>query len=187
MAPLRLAHWGKWPDIPLAFGAARIMRDIRNDLRERLANVNGRYADEMVKYDDEIQRLHESHREVLDSLDRERAALQQMLELEESREGAPLSISADPPKPFRVSLADFLITKIYAHGPLSKDEIREQADRAGYFDELDGRTFHTTLMNITKGGKLQRLADGRYAHPRPTGSLFGIEAKQKEEEMTHLM
>jgi hypothetical protein len=164
------------------------MRDIRNDLRERLASVASRYADEMVRYDEEIQRLHSSHRKALDSLDRERAALQQMLALEESREDAPFSIQANPAVPFRVALADFIITKIHAYGPLSKDQLRQEAESAGYFDEMDGRTFHTTLMNITKGGKLQRLADGRYAHPRPANTLFGLgEVERKGEEMTRLM
>ena len=55
------------------------MRDIRTDLRERLASVNGRYADEMVDYDRKLGELQECHRQAIAVLERERAVLEQLL------------------------------------------------------------------------------------------------------------
>jgi hypothetical protein len=148
------------------------MRDIRTDLKERLAAVAGRYADAMVEYDRQREALEEAHSKTIAALDRERAALEQMLAIEEGRTGAaPLTEARRAAR--LVPLADFMVTKVHAHGPLDKDQLRAEANLAGYFSEADGRTFHTTLMNITKCGRLIRLPDGRYAFPdRQPETLF---------------
>jgi hypothetical protein len=52
------------------------MRDIRTDLRERLASVAGRYSDEIAEYNRKLEALEKSHKETLTALARERAALQ---------------------------------------------------------------------------------------------------------------
>jgi hypothetical protein len=164
------------------------MRDIRNDLRERIAAVSSRYAEAMGDYEQQRDALEGGHRKLIAELDRERAALQQMLTIEEQRDGLPTTGTKRPAR--LVSLADFMVTKIHAHGPLDKDQLRAEADLAGYFSdgEGDGRTFHTTLMNITKGGRLIRLPDGRYAFPeRKAGALFGMGEPTKEDGMKTLM
>jgi hypothetical protein len=51
------------------------MRDIREDLRERLAVIEGRYADAMVTFQQEVETLHKQHQETIIALERERAAI----------------------------------------------------------------------------------------------------------------
>jgi hypothetical protein len=154
------------------------MRDIRYDLRERLASISGRYADELSKYDEKREALERLHRETIAALERERMAIEQLLAIEEERQGIPPT-SAEARKTARlVPLADFLITKVYTHGPIEKDQLREEVNLAGYFAEGNGRTFHTTLMNVTKCRRLIRLPDGRYACPhRDSVALFGVGAE----------
>ena len=49
------------------------MQDIRKDLRERLASVIGRYADEITEYNRKLTDLEKSHQETLTALAGERA------------------------------------------------------------------------------------------------------------------
>jgi hypothetical protein len=60
------------------------MRDIRKDLRERLASVLGRYADEITEYDRKRTDLEISSK-TLTALAGERAALEQLLAVEDAR------------------------------------------------------------------------------------------------------
>lgn len=148
------------------------MRDIRQDLRERLAEIAGRYADEMADYVRKRESLEQSHTAAVAELERQKHALEQMLSIEIGRHGASPREAEIKTTAHRVALADFLVTKVHAHGPMEKDQLRAEADLAGYFEEGNGRTFHTTLMNITNGGRLVRLPDGRYAFPQREPILF---------------
>ena len=143
------------------------MRDIRADLRDRHSAVMGRTADEHDRYARARDTLEAEHKKELEALDRERKALEALLTIEEERDGAvPLA----PPlgRPI-LPLGEFLTTKVHAHGPMDKDELRSEADLAGYFDDVtNGRTFHTTLMNFVKHGKIVQLPDGKYAYPART-------------------
>jgi len=156
------------------------MRDIRDDLHERLNAIDSRYADEMRDYDGKREALDTAHRSCIADLTRERDALAALLALEDRKAGAGTAPVLKPR--ILVPLGDFLITKAAAYGAVTKDELRTEADAAGYPEAKSGRSFHFVLMNIAKAGKLTRLADGRYAHPSPSpalGSLFG--SKQEEE------
>jgi hypothetical protein len=157
------------------------MRDIRHDLRERLATISGRYADELAKYEETRLALEQQHRDTMAALDRERAALEQLLTIEEEREGI-VPGSAESRRTARlVPLADFLMTKVYTHGPIEKDHLRHEANLAGYFAERNGRTFHATLMNLTKCSRLIHLSDGKYAcPPRDSTPLFSTGAEWTE-------
>jgi hypothetical protein len=163
------------------------MRDIRHDLRERLAALNGRYVDEMVQYDQKREALEEGHRTAITTLERERLAVEQLLAIEEERQGiAPAA--AEARKTARlVPLADFLIAKAYTHGPIDKDQLREEANLAGYFAEGNGRTFHATLMNVTKCGRLVHRPDGRYAVPDGPAATLDAVDQTMEGEMQTLM
>jgi hypothetical protein len=161
------------------------MRDIRNDLKERMAGVASRYADAMVDYERQRGELEKTHTLTITSLDRERAALEQLLVIEDQRNGIEPSEIKRTAR--LVPLADFMVTKVHTHGPLEKDQLRSEADLAGYFADGNGRTFHLTLMNITNAGRLTRLSDGRYAFPeREPNSLFGMD-QSKEANMKTLM
>lgn len=118
---------------------------------------------------------------MITELTRERDALSALLALENRKAGD----AGEPVTKSRtlVPLSDFLITKAAAFGAIGKDDLKSEAEAAGYPEAQNGRAFHFTLMNITKAGKLIRLPDGRYAHPSPVplGSLF---ATVQEEEAT---
>jgi hypothetical protein len=158
------------------------MRDIRADLRERLAAVAGRYADEMAEFDRQMDALQARHRERITALERERATLEQLLSIEDRRSGADNQPVLQETRPRLVPLADFLVTKAHAHGPLTKEDLRTEASLAGYFRDGNGRTFHTTLMNITRHRRLIQLPDGRYSFPQHTGALlFGVTQPETEE------
>jgi hypothetical protein len=164
------------------------MRDIRHDLRERLANISARYLDEMYEYDQKREALEEGHRTTIEGLDRERTAVEQLLKVEEERHGAsPGEVEARKTARL-VPLATFIETKVHAHGPMDKDQLRAEANLAGYFIDGNGRTFHATLMNIAKCGRVLQLPDGRYAFPeRPARALDEDHDPATEDEMQTLM
>jgi hypothetical protein len=165
------------------------MRDIRQDLRERLAQIDARSADWFGEYDRKLEALSREHREMVSSLDREREAVKQMLDIEEARQGVPAGLIESRKTARLVALPDFIITSVRAHGPIDKDQLRSVIEAAGYFAEGNGRMFHTTLMNITKAGRLSLLADGRYALPseRKASTLFEGDNATSEEGARTLM
>ena len=160
------------------------MRDIRNDLRARLAAIDGRRVDETHRYVEALETIERDYKALIESLDREKAVVRQLLEIEERRELALPALDHRPAD--SIPLLDFQLSTVRTLGPMEKDELRAKAHEGGYFDGASGRTFHTTLMNITKGGKLQTLPDGRYAIPVVDG-LFEIGGETKEADMRTLM
>lgn len=156
------------------------MRDIREDLHERLADLDTRYADEMRSYDEKRSVLDAEHGRVIAEITRERDALSVMVAVEDRKAGTPAPIDIKPRA--LVPLSDFLITKAAAYGAVSKDELKAEAEAAGYPEAKSGRQFHFVLMNVTKAHKLHRLPDGRYAHPNPSPALSGLFAQRETEE-----
>jgi hypothetical protein len=159
-------------------------RDIRHDLRERLGIIAGRYADAISEYEEKRNALDQNYRETIKALDHERAVIDQLLQIEESRHGGPPADVAIRKTARLVALGDFLVTKVHAHGPLDKDQLRQEATLAGYFADGNGRKFHTTLMNITNGGRLIRLPDGRYAFPQRDQTPLFEETGETDEPKT---
>lgn len=154
------------------------MRDIRNDLRERLADLDRKQAHQTKTYQAEILRIEEEHRAAIKEIETERAALKQLLAIEDHRSATShnFTMCLDP----RIPLAEFLIAKVSTCGRMGKEALRSAAEEAGY---VDGRTFHTTLMNITKGRRLHQNADGSYVlPPLGDGALFES-SLTKEEDM----
>ncbi|WP_425907164.1 hypothetical protein [Nitrobacter sp. TKz-YC02] len=154
------------------------MRDIRDDLRERLAAIQSAFNAAVDENEAQIVAIQAAYRQKVDAFERERQAVLQLLRIEEERsqpaevkEGQ--SVARQPALP----LSEFILTKLHAQGPMTKDQIRAEVDRAGYFDgEATGRTLHLTLMNISgSGGRVCRLIDGRYACQTKAGhqTLFG--------------
>lgn len=168
------------------------MRDIREDLRDRLAAIQAAYNEAVGEYDRELVALQSRFRQQVDALESERVAVLQLLKIEEERPGAAndqagVSNVRQPAFP----MAEFIITKLHAHGPMTKEEIRAQVGLAGYLDgEASGRTFHLTLMNISSGnGRVSRSPDGRYAF-QPKGSqalLFGVAQATKGDTSPAIM
>jgi hypothetical protein len=128
------------------------MRDIRQDLKERLN------AAETVRAAAEKQ-LRAAQNEV--------DMLTALLNLEASRTvdivSGPERKSPDKP------VADFIMD-IIARAPSTKDEIKDYAAAARYFTVGDspGRIIHATLVNLVRAGRVKALRDGRYAEAAPT-------------------
>ena len=167
----------------LASNGKTAMRDIRNDLRERLASVLARYSDEITDYSRKCEALEAGHKKTLTALAAERTALEQLLAVEDERRGISMPTLAQKIATL-VPLKDFLVTKVQAHGPMEKDQLRAEAKLAGYLADGSGRTFHITLMNVTKRGPLMQLPDGRYAALNRERAMFD---QSQEGEMQALM
>lgn len=146
------------------------MRDIRDDLRERLKAADARLDDEKERYSAERNRVEAEHARNVEAIHEQRRALITILNAENEATGSP----AEPEfqaRNMRLPLKDHFITYVHTYGPQTKDDLKDAATRAGYFDEdsSGGRTAHAILMNLTTSGKLIRLPDGRYAAPNYSG------------------
>jgi hypothetical protein len=82
----------------------------------------------------------------------------------------PRAAPAAEPTPVAVAqaplpLADFLVRRVNEAGPLSKDDLRQLAVRAGYFQDAESatRSVHATLLGIVKGGRVRELPNGALA------------------------
>jgi hypothetical protein len=75
-------------------------------------------------------------------------------------EPAPVAAAPAP-----LPLADFLVRRVNEAGPLSKDDLRQLAVRAGYFQDAASatRSVHATLLGIIKGGRVRELPNGALA------------------------
>lgn len=78
----------------------------------------------------------------------------------QAAEPAPIAV---PPAP--LPLADFLVRRVNEAGPLSKDDLRQLAVRAGYFQDAESatRSVHATLLGIINGGRVRELPNGALA------------------------
>ncbi|WP_413990636.1 hypothetical protein ACMDCR_00300 [Labrys okinawensis] len=146
------------------------MRDIRRDLQERLEVAESKYRRYEETYNRERQKLEIEFQQQRASFERERNALLAIIDIESIRGGGETELPfppLPPPTGFRLPLGEFLITAIFTDGPLNKDDLREKAEAAGYFDddESAGRKLHATLMNITTAGKVVKDGDGNYTFP----------------------
>lgn len=142
------------------------MRDIREDLRDRLAAAQAALNAANDEHDNQMIALQADFRRKVSVIERERQAVLELLKIEEARCLPPgdQSEQRNVRHPM-LPLTEFIITKLHANGPMTKDEIKAEVERAGYLDgEVTGRTFHLTLMNISgTGGRISRLPDQRYA------------------------
>lgn len=78
----------------------------------------------------------------------------------QAAEPAPVAVAQAP-----LPLADFLVRRVNEAGPLSKDDLRQLAVRAGYFQDAESatRSVHATLLGIVKGGRVRELPNGALA------------------------
>lgn len=164
------------------------LRDIRKDLFDRLEIVDARHRAAMASYDEQRSALEErratleaEHRETVTRIDKDREALYRMLELEDARNGEEVALI--PRTRTLISLSEFLVVKVHAHGPITKDELKSEANAAGYFEDNNGRSFHTTLMNLVKHGKVTQLEDERYVFHTVSHGLFAPEREEASMQM----
>jgi hypothetical protein len=137
------------------------VRDIRDDLRERLKIVDLRSDEENERYGAARRHLEVEHAQAIQMLQEQRKALLVIINAES--EGSSPEQEIHRPA-MRLPLKDYFLTIISTRGPHSKDDLKEAAITAGYFSDgaNAGRATHATVMNITSSGTLRRLPDGRY-------------------------
>ncbi len=142
------------------------MRDIRDDLRERLKILDVRLAEETERYSAVRRELEADHMHKLEVIKAQSDAIITLLNAENESNGFPIEPVQSLPG-MRLPLKDYFLTLTYTRGPLTKDDLRDAANRAGYFDDdaSAGRVTHATIMNLVSSGRLVRLSDGGYAKP----------------------
>lgn len=160
------------------------MRDILDDLAERLQEAERRFLEIRDAHDHERHRIEAAFQRDVAAFEKERSALASLLEIEAARKGVSVRRIEKPKPAYRLPLPDFFVTAVHKRGRATKDDLREAAEEQGYFDngESGGRQTHTTLMNLANAGKLLRLEDGSYSLPTPAHNLFGL-GRSKEAEM----
>jgi hypothetical protein len=111
------------------------LKDIRPELKLRLD-----YALSQSNY----------HQETAKTLAAEAEDLTRMLQREDARfntvEAVAFAVPATP-------LDDFVL-KTLTTQPMTKDQLRECALKAGYNGENLGRSIHAVTINLTRGGKI---------------------------------
>ena len=128
------------------------VRDIRDDLLERLNAIEAEMAAARTEYDAERRVLEANFAALFEDIHDRQIAISRILDLEARRMGEPSKRRAPSASaPFRLPLLDYILNFVAGHKK-SKDEIKEAVDRAGY--EGAGRTVHTTLLNMVRAGKL---------------------------------
>jgi len=147
------------------------MRDLRGDLRERLAELDAQTGSLAHDYNQRIKELQTWYESQVGVVEEERKAVSTMLAIEMRKHGEEAPVSAP-----QIPLADFLIQEAAKRGISSKEDLRLAAVHACYFPngESGGRQIHTTLLNLVRAGKLRETSEGRYGIP--TGEMSFIEA-----------
>jgi hypothetical protein len=137
------------------------MDNFLGELVERLAAARGRSTEIKNEYEAERASLEARYRAKQSEADEEYRALETLIRLEEQKTGTRTVVQ---PRQFRLPLQDFFILALDKHGPLSKDDLRDQAARASYFAEGDsaGRVTHATVINLVRSGRIKEATGGRY-------------------------
>lgn len=158
--------------IPNPAQAMRELRDIRSDLRERIAAIEALLKDEIERFQRQQEKASAEHKRQTDAFTDALRGYQRMLDLEETLADANVIGSNNKVGPMpaeikmpasRLPLADFLVVQLTENGPMSKDELRLAAKNAGYFPESDGgRAVHATLINIARNNRVCVDATGKY-------------------------
>ncbi|MFH6781495.1 MULTISPECIES: hypothetical protein [Methylobacterium] len=140
------------------------MRDIRPDLKERLAELDSRMSTLVAEYNRRKNELDKEFAERERELNDERSATGALLAIEQRRHGDATAPSSPT---LTMGLADFLLNETRKKEMASKDDLRSAAALAGYFPngESGGRAVHTTLLNLVRAGRLAEAADGLYYAP----------------------
>ena len=165
------------------------MRDIRQDLQERIALEEAR---------------KEPHVRALAVIDANIGTLRQSLRLEEIRhrsgmsENRPLFENVGessqlkpeiPPPAAKLPLIEHLL-EILTSGALRMGALRDQAIKSGYFEAfpgvMPGRMVHGALLNSFRRGELTRTSDDSYALTAKGRERVSTARKRAMERTTEL-
>jgi hypothetical protein len=118
------------------------MRDIREDLKERLRNLE---AD------------RDKHHAALKGIEENIAMIMRMLDIED-QQFPKHDDTGDAPSPTKL-LSDFIYEEL-GRRRMAKVEIRTAAEKAGY--ENAGRAVHLTLVNLQRFQRIRLGPDKKY-------------------------
>jgi hypothetical protein len=153
-----------------------VIRDIRDDLIDRLNSLDARHMQAMMAFAQRYEEMQREHRKEVEAIGREREAIKAMLALEDDRLGEGRGASRAAERSL-MPLGEFIITTLCARGPMEREDIKIEANAAGYFGNgANGRTFNTTLMNLVKHGKLLSHGTVYSARGVPSYPLFQSES-----------
>lgn len=138
------------------------MRDIRNDLQERVRLIEDQISAACAQFDKIIEQLQGEREGRVSELKAELSALGRLMDVEHRRMAnvLPLQTPATP----QISLADFILQRLSEIGPMSKDDLVNLVLKEGLFDDVESadRAVHTTLLNIIRSEHLRQLHDGTF-------------------------
>jgi hypothetical protein len=138
------------------------MRDIRNDLQERVRLIEDQISSSYAQFEKMIEQLQSEREARVSELKSELSALGKLMEVEHRRMAnvLPLQTPAAP----EVSLADFILQRLGEMGPMSKDDLVDLTLKERLFDDGESadRAVHTTLVNIIRSEHLRQLHDGTF-------------------------
>ncbi len=152
------------------------LRDITDDLKARLAMIEAQAKAENVEYEAAAKALADKHDAAISELKGQWEAIQRGLQLEMRRLGR----SADSPAPAAnqqapsVSLDDFMVSIVEKFGMAAKENFRNEAVHAGYFQpgETGGRQIHATLLNLVRAGRVRQIGPDTYAPANKPGEFL---------------
>ena len=138
------------------------MRDIRADLRDRIAALGGRESEIAREHNRRMRELELWWENEIKIVQDERSAAQAMLAIEMRRHGEIEKIGLP-----QVPLQDFIIQETAKRGIASKEDLRLAATQANYFPdgETGGRQIHTTVLNLVRANRLMEVQEGRFGVP----------------------
>ncbi len=165
------------------------VRDIREDLAERLRAIDAEMAAARTEYDVARRTLDSEYAVLFEDMSDRQRAVSRILDAESQRMGDAPQRRAPSPPTMKLPLSDYIIHLI-GEGNKSKDDIRDAVDRAGY--EGAGRTVHTTLLNLVRANRIieydgaYRLPNTAVPHPRlrlrlrfPAATEHGLEDEKE--------
>ena len=146
------------------------MRDISADLRSRIALLEKAREVEIARFQDAQEKAATEHKQKVDQVNKTIANYRNMLDLEEFMAssnivGAGRMVGPMPEIKMPVSrlpLPEFFIEELNRRGAMTKEELRQAAQSAGYFTDSGGRSTHVTLENIKRSNRVILGADGKY-------------------------
>jgi hypothetical protein len=138
------------------------MRDIRNDLQERVRLIEDQISNSYAQFEKMIEQLQSEREARVSELKAELSALGKLMEVEHRRMANVLPLQG--PAATEVSLADFILQRLSENGPMSKDGLVDLTLKERLFDDGESadRAVHTTLVNIIRSEHLRQLHDGTF-------------------------
>ena len=134
------------------------MRDIREDLFERMEAATSEMATARTRYEEERREIEQRFQKLFEDIGNRQRALAVLLD-EEARAHGSYAKPLPPLREMRLPLADFIMNGLNATGSMTKEDVKDLVERAGYGGgDGVGRMVHTTLLKPQECG--QTSADG---------------------------